>query len=269
MHLHIYVVDRKNPSSKGVLRPNICRLPIMWLQEPSHTFCICKTMHFDLDDPVGRFSIIALPSSLASTFDLNHFCYSDNPHVETKHCRECRDQTLPVFADLIVIIWQRRFGHVSYKLICFRILPSDCKPKLPLARATMAVWQYGWQCGWSHRSINNNCLRGATGNEDRRPKVAVIDTGASAIILGISFASHLEKCHPTWLTFGDTFITTKGTKKKSLGHSKLLLGSVLTKGTSEETISSSTVLIADTNSYDMIPGMDCLGPCFGYLDPLT
>lgn len=182
-------------------------------------------------------------------------------NAETKHCR---------FSPILL----SSYGN-DVSVMCrtnwfiFRILPSDCKPKLPLARATMAVWQYGWQCGWSHRSINNNCLRGATGNEDRRPKVAVIDTGASAIILGISFASHLEKCHPTWLTFGDTFITTKGTKKKSLGHSKLLLGSVLTKGTSEETISSSTVLIADTNSYDMILGMDCLGPCFGYLDPLT
>lgn len=48
----------------------------------------------------------------------------------------------------------------------------------------------------------------------------------------------------------------------------MLLNFVLTKGTSEETTMFSTVLIADTNSSDVILGMDFLGPSFGMLDPL-
>ena len=55
----------------------------------------------------------------------------------------------------------------------------------------------------------------------------------------------------------------------SLGSSELPLDFVLAKGTSEETFVNTPILIADTDAYDVILGMDFLGPCFGYLDPLT
>ena len=36
-----------------------------------------------------------------------------------------------------------------------------------------------------------------------------------------------------------------------------------------ETTVTPLVIIADTDAYDVILGMDFLGPCFGYVDPLT
>lgn len=69
--------------------------------------------------------------------------------------------------------------------------------------------------------------------EGRRPRVAVIDTGASAIILGNTFALYMEKCRPEWLAFGDTFITARGTQETCLGQSKLLFYFVSAKGTNE------------------------------------
>ena len=41
--------------------------------------------------------------------------------------------------------------------------------------------------------------------EGHRPKVAVIDSGASSIILGKKFASKIDKCRPTNLVTSDTF----------------------------------------------------------------
>ena len=44
---------------------------------------------------------------------------------------------------------------------------------------------------------------------------------------------------------------------------------ILGKGTSEETKINTKILIADTDFYDVILGMDFLGNCFGFMDPLT
>ena len=101
------------------------------------------------------------------------------------------------------------------------------------------------------------------------PRIAVVDTGASAVILGRSFARRMDRCHPPWLVYGDSFITAGGHETKSLGRTKLHLKFVLSKGNCEETTIHATALIADTDAYDVILGMDFLGPCFGYMDPLT
>ena len=105
--------------------------------------------------------------------------------------------------------------------------------------------------------------------EGLTPRVAVLDTGASAEILGRTFANRIRKCWPPYLSHGDSFITAGGREDMSLGRSKLPLDFVLGKGTSEENLVNTTILIADTDAYDVILGMDFLGPCFGYLDPLT
>ena len=46
--------------------------------------------------------------------------------------------------------------------------------------------------------------------EGMTPKIAVIDTGASAVILGKSFAQKIDKCRSPYLAYGDSFITTGG-----------------------------------------------------------
>ena len=105
--------------------------------------------------------------------------------------------------------------------------------------------------------------------DDLTPRTAVIDTGASAIILGRSFARRMERCRPPWLHYGDVFITANGQEAPSLGRTKLMLEFVLASGTSEETKFNAYALIADTDAYDVILGMDFMGECFGYMDPLT
>ena len=71
------------------------------------------------------------------------------------------------------------------------------------------------------------------------------------------------------LTYGDAFVTAGGTEEKSLGRTKSQLTICLAKGTDAETIVTSIAIIADTNAYDIILGMDFLGACFGYVDPMT
>ena len=71
------------------------------------------------------------------------------------------------------------------------------------------------------------------------------------------------------MTYGDTFITAGGTEEKSLGRTKCQLTNCLAKGTNAETTVTSIAIIADTNACDIILGMDFLGACFGYVDPLT
>lgn len=101
------------------------------------------------------------------------------------------------------------------------------------------------------------------------PRIAVIDTGASAVILGRSFAIKIEKCTSPHLSYGDTFITAGGNEEASMGRSRAPIDIFMGKGTSEETLIQTKILIADTDSYDVILGMDFLGLCFGFLDPLT
>ena len=84
------------------------------------------------------------------------------------------------------------------------------------------------------------------------PKTVVINTGASAIILGRSFARRMERCRPPWLHYGDVFITATGQEAPSLGRTKLMLEFVLDRGTSEETKFNAYALIADTDAYDVI-----------------
>ena len=105
--------------------------------------------------------------------------------------------------------------------------------------------------------------------EGLKPKICVLDTGCSAIILGRSFAHMMERCSYKNLTYGDTFVTAGGTEEKLLGRTKSQLTICLAKGTDAETTVTSIAIIADTNAYDIILGMDFLGACFGYVDPLT
>ena len=95
--------------------------------------------------------------------------------------------------------------------------------------------------------------------------MAVLDTGASAVILGRTFANRIRKCRPPYLSHGDSFITAGGREDMSLGRGKLPLDFVLAKGTSEETLVNTTILIADTEAYDVILGMDFWGRALGIL----
>ena len=47
--------------------------------------------------------------------------------------------------------------------------------------------------------------------DGRRPRTAVIDSGASSIILGKSFSEQILRCRSEELIFGDTFVTAGGT----------------------------------------------------------
>ena len=87
--------------------------------------------------------------------------------------------------------------------------------------------------------------------------------------MGKDFALKLSKFQPDELIDGDTFESAGGLEEKCLGRSKELLKFVLACGTSEETMIKATIIIANTNAYDVILGMDFLGPSFGYLDLLT
>lgn len=58
-------------------------------------------------------------------------------------------------------------------------------------------------------------------------------------------------------------------KKRELwGKAGDLLQFLVAQGTTEETMIETTIIISNTNSYDVILGMDFLGPCFGFMDPL-
>ena len=63
------------------------------------------------------------------------------------------------------------------------------------------------------------------------PKIAVIDTSASSVILGRSFARRIDKCRHPLLTYGDSFITAGGNEDKSLGRCTLPIHFLLAKGT--------------------------------------
>ena len=54
-----------------------------------------------------------------------------------------------------------------------------------------------------------------------------------------------------------------------MGKTKAYLSFTLAKGTQAETTITAPTIIADIDAYDVILGMDSLGPCFGYVDPLT
>ena len=67
--------------------------------------------------------------------------------------------------------------------------------------------------------------------EGKRPRTAVIDSGASSIILGKSFSEHIRRCHRDNLNFGDTFVTARGTIKTCVGSKRNGLAFILAKGT--------------------------------------
>lgn len=68
---------------------------------------------------------------------------------------------------------------------------------------------------------------------------------------------------------GAPFVTAGGTVEKTLGKTKAHLKFVLAGDTAGETTITAPVIIADTNVFDVLLGMDFMGPMFGYLDPLT
>ena len=105
--------------------------------------------------------------------------------------------------------------------------------------------------------------------EGLNPKTVVLDTGASSVILGRSFAAGMSKCRVPWLAAGGVFITANGQENESLGRTKQRLSIVLAKGTPAETTVTTHAMIADTDNYDVILGMEFVGECFGYVDPLT
>ena len=101
------------------------------------------------------------------------------------------------------------------------------------------------------------------------PRIAVVDTDASAVIMGRSFAAKFEQCKFLKLDYGATFITASGREDQALGRTKQPINLVWAGGTTEETSILAYAFIADTDAYDLILGMDFLGACFGYVDPLT
>ena len=105
--------------------------------------------------------------------------------------------------------------------------------------------------------------------EGKRPRIAIIDSGASSVILGRSFSSEIRRCNKEDLILGDTFVTAGGNTENCLGRTKDHLSFTIARGTRAETTITTPVIIADTDAYDVILGMDFLGPCFGYVDPLT
>ena len=105
--------------------------------------------------------------------------------------------------------------------------------------------------------------------DGKHPRTAVIDSGASSIILGKSFSEQLARCRPDELIFGDTFVTAGGTTETCVGRTKNGLSFTLARGTRVETTIVVPVIIANTDAYDVILGMDFLGPLFAYVDPLT
>lgn len=105
--------------------------------------------------------------------------------------------------------------------------------------------------------------------DGKRPRIAIIDTGASSVNLGRSFSSELRQCRKDELIFGDTFVTAGGNTENCLGRTKKHLSFTIARGTRVETTITTPVIIADTDAYDVILRMDFLGPCFGYVDPLT
>ena len=97
----------------------------------------------------------------------------------------------------------------------------------------------------------------------------MIDSDASSIILGKSFSEQIRRCLRENLIFGDTFVTAGGTTKTCVGRTRNGLAFTLAKGTRVKTTIVVPVIIANTDAYDVILGMDLLGPLFAYVDPLT
>ena len=109
---------------------------------------------------------------------------------------------------------------------------------------------------------NPDHWREPTGNRGKAPRTAVIDSGASSIILGKSFSEQLARCRPEELIFGDTFVTAGGTTETCVGRTKNGLSFTLARGTRVQTTIVVPVIIANTDAYDVILGMDFLGPLF-------
>ena len=105
--------------------------------------------------------------------------------------------------------------------------------------------------------------------DGKRPRTAVIDSGASSIIMGRSFSEQIRRCRSEELIFGDTFVTAGGTTETCLGRTKHGLTFTLAKGTKVQTTITAPVIIANTDAYDVILGTDFLGPLFAYVEPLT
>ena len=109
-------------------------------------------------------------------------------------------------------------------------------------------------------------LEGALTIDGLSPPMVKISTGTSAVVVGKSFASQIRKCHK--LVYGDTFVSA-GKKEDRFGRTEVPLEFVLAKGTPDSTSLQMTVFVGDTDSYDVVLGMDFLGPCYGYVHPLT
>lgn len=109
-------------------------------------------------------------------------------------------------------------------------------------------------------------LQGALTVDGLSPPMVKISTGTSAVVIGRSFASQIRKCHK--LVYGDTLFSA-GKKEDRFGRTEVPLEFVLAKGTPDSTCLQMTVFVGDTDSYDVVLGMDFLGPCYGYVDPLT
>ena len=105
--------------------------------------------------------------------------------------------------------------------------------------------------------------------EGHEPTIAVLDTGASAVILGKAFARKMFRCLPPYMAPGEDFITADGKTCKSLGNATEKLEFIIGKGTPVETVIYCDAMVVDTSSYDVILGMDFLAECKGLTDPLT
>ena len=90
--------------------------------------------------------------------------------------------------------------------------------------------------------------------EGHEPAIAVLDTGASAVILGKGFARKMFRCLPPYMGPGEEFITADGKTCKSLGNAVEKLEFIIGKGTPVETVIYCDAMVVDTSSYDVILG---------------
>lgn len=101
------------------------------------------------------------------------------------------------------------------------------------------------------------------------PATVVLDSGANSILVGRCYARRIDKCRSPWLANSSTFITANGQENLSLGKTRSMLDLVLCAGSPGETTLSIHAVSANTDTYDVILGVDFFAECFGGLDFLT
>ena len=66
----------------------------------------------------------------------------------------------------------------------------------------------------------------------------------------------MPRCKSLWLEYDDSFITARGAEEVGLGRTRFILNFVLARAIRMEMLIQTTAIIADTEAYDAILGMD-------------